>query len=384
MCRAGGRRCPSSTTNRPSRSKAAAAVRSMAPDIAAEFHEDWRADFLHDNGKRAKRVKTTTDAAWIANNGTDQVDIAHTPFSELPDDWKAENLAAAKVATGFVANHLPELGTPRKRAKVIADGAAHIHEQWLKRNTWAKGGELDVPFKKLPHKEQLKDMVQIDTVLAQLEPTRDVGYEMYASTDDVNKAKGLFAASLAGSGKLTSREMVGARGVSVKRRRAGTFEDGTPRWKYTGTATVHRDPLPKGRDTAPTRKPTPSPEKARASKKEAPTPSPKVDYTDRDTVIKTVRGALKARSGKAWSVRGGTGTAHGWITITAPPKRQVNGFLSDEDAKELHALLGISYRPAKGVRTQHITVPANSAYRQEFVDRAQGRTPSVEGEPYWD
>lgn len=58
MCRPGGRRCPSSTTQRPSRSKAAAVVRSMAPDVAAEFHEGWRADFLRDNGKRAKRVMT--------------------------------------------------------------------------------------------------------------------------------------------------------------------------------------------------------------------------------------------------------------------------------------------------------------------------------------
>ena len=376
MCRPGGRRCPSSTMNRPSRSKAAAAVRSFAPDVAAEFHEDWRSTFLHDNGKRAKRVKTTTDAEWIAKNGTDKVDIAHTPFSKLPEDWKAENLAAAEVATGFVANHLAELGTPRERAKTIKDGASHIHDQWLKRNAWAKGGELDVPFKKLPHSEQLKDMVQIDAVLAQLEPTRDVDYEMYASTDDVDKAKGLFAASLAGSGKLTSRENVDAGSVELKRRRAGTFEDGTPRWKYTGTATVQRDPLPKVRGETPELRTMP--------KKKAPAPSPKVDYTDRNTVIKTVRGALKDRSGKAWSVTGGTGTSHGWITVTSPPKRRVDGFLSEEDAKELHALLGISYRPAKGVRTQHITVPASSAYRQEFVDRAQGRTPSVEGKPYWD
>lgn len=35
-----------------------------------------------------------------------------------------------------------------------------IHNEWLKRNTWAKGGELDVPFAKLPQNEQRKDIIQ--------------------------------------------------------------------------------------------------------------------------------------------------------------------------------------------------------------------------------
>lgn len=242
MCRTGGRRCPSSTTNRPSRSKAAAVVRSLAPTVAAEFHEDWRQDFLRTNGARAKRMKPTTDTAWVTKHGTDKVDIAHTSFAELPSDWQAENLAAAQVATGFVANHLNALGTPRERAKVIKDGAAHIHDEWLKRNTWAKGGELDVPFKKLPHHEQLKDMAQVDTVLAQLEPSREMDYAMYTVLMPEERVQGLFAANVAGSGLLTEREKVGDV-LELKRTRAGKFEDGTPRYKYTGTVRVDREPL---------------------------------------------------------------------------------------------------------------------------------------------
>lgn len=240
MCRPGGRRCPSSTTARPSRSAASKAVRALAPTVAAEFHEDWRENFLRDQGSRAKRVKTTTDASWIAKRGTDKVDIAHTKFDDLPEDWQKENMEAAKVATNFVANHLDSLGTPQERARVLSAGAAHVHDKWLERNRWAKGGELDVPFDQLPVREELKDMAHIDAVLRQLEPTREMDYEIYASTDDVDKARGLFAASAAGSGQLSPIEKVGDVG-EITRRRAGTFENGTPRYKYTGTVNVNRE-----------------------------------------------------------------------------------------------------------------------------------------------
>ena len=39
------------------------------------------------------------------------------------------------------------------------------------------------------------------------------------------------------------------------------------------------------------------------------------DSLTRDEAIGRIKASLKARSGKAWSVRGGRGTAWGWITI---------------------------------------------------------------------
>src|SRR5919106_1076456 len=44
--------------------------------------------------------------------------------------------------------------------------------------------------------------------------------------------------------------------------------------------------------------------------------------TDRDEAIRQIRAALRRRSGRAWSVTGGRGTAWGWITITAPRARR--------------------------------------------------------------
>ena len=51
-------------------------------------------------------------------------------------------------------------------------------------------------------------------------------------------------------------------------------------------------------------------------------------HIDRAEVIKTIRAALRRRSGKNWSVRGDTGTAWGWIDISSPPaRRDMDGYM---------------------------------------------------------
>ena len=100
----------------------------------------------------------------------------------------------------------------------------------------------------------------------------------------------------------------------------------------------------------------------------------------RDDAIKAIRTALRKRSGKAWSVTGGRGTAYGWITISAPPARRGEyGSMTEEDSTELAALLGLDR-----VHHQGQDVPASDAYRAEYVARAQGRTPDRYGTRYWD
>jgi hypothetical protein len=170
---------------------------------------------------------------------------------------------------------------------------------------------------------------------------------------------------------------------------------------------------------------------------------------DRDEAIKRIKSALKRRSGKSWSVTGGRGTAWGWISISAPPKRctwrttqtrspepptpdayyegalgitpqyrvqpgaedritspandpwareaveqgrdvfynwsvsslaSPFGSMGSEDRLELGRLLGMD----KPVHHQGESVPASGAYREEYVARAEGRTPAVYGERYWD
>ena len=126
---------------------------------------------------------------------------------------------------------------------------------------------------------------------------------------------------------------------------------------------------------------------------------------DRNETIKRIRAALKKRSGKPWSVTGGRGTAWGWINITAPPKRRTghavqkpgtvganpedyeykdtgepNGDLTPGEQDELGRLLGLD----NPVCHQGESIPAGHDYWQEYIDRAEGRKPSVIGTPYWD
>ena len=117
---------------------------------------------------------------------------------------------------------------------------------------------------------------------------------------------------------------------------------------------------------------------------------------DRDDTIREIRAALKRRSGKAWSVTGGRGTSYGWITITAPPARctwrthliggaaydsgEPGRSMSPDDAAELASLLDLEPYQARHC----VSIPAGTDYRREYLDRANGREPSVFGRPYWD
>jgi hypothetical protein len=131
----------------------------------------------------------------------------------------------------------------------------------------------------------------------------------------------------------------------------------------------------------------------------------------RDEAIRRIKAALKKRSGRAWSVTGGSGTAWGWITIQVPPKERVwieeaipgarpsvlerwseshrwrklsaeeharlgYGYMGPEDCALLAQLLGLS----APVHFQGVHVPDGRSYYQEYVDRAEGREPSVRGQ----
>lgn len=100
----------------------------------------------------------------------------------------------------------------------------------------------------------------------------------------------------------------------------------------------------------------------------------------RDETIQSIKAAFKAR-GFRYSVKGGRGTAWGWITIDLLPA--VHKALDHDGRKKEYQLLGerlmmdtLVYGPED--------IPSSSAYYAEFVQRAQGIRPTVTGKPYWD
>lgn len=126
---------------------------------------------------------------------------------------------------------------------------------------------------------------------------------------------------------------------------------------------------------------------------------------DRNRTIAAIKAALRRRSGKAWSVTGGRGTAWGWIKIDTLParatwrevkivpcivsspdnyrwedQRRPGGYMSPAECAELGRLLGLE----GPVHFQGESIPASGGHYAEYIDRAEGRTPSRIGVQYWD
>lgn len=118
---------------------------------------------------------------------------------------------------------------------------------------------------------------------------------------------------------------------------------------------------------------------AKASKAASSIEAKEPKECNRAEAIARIKKALKARSGKAWSVTGGRGTGWGWLTITAPPARRVNGIATDADNAELAKLLGL-----KKVACQGASVADSGDHYAEYIDRAEGRKPKKIAEDYWD
>ena len=163
---------------------------SFSEDLAFALHEDWRRKRLREDGTLfyyEPKWKSIKDNGFIAKlnenelpeyvrkneNGNWEIDIANACYSQLSGDWQAENKAAAEVVAEII-----ESGNNYTREEI----GDIIHNAWLERNSWAKGGELDVPFAELPKEEQDKDMVQYDTALKMKEA---IEVDVYVGNLDV-------------------------------------------------------------------------------------------------------------------------------------------------------------------------------------------------------
>ena len=127
---------------------------------------------------------------------------------------------------------------------------------------------------------------------------------------------------------------------------------------------------------------------------------------DRNETIKTIKEALRRRSGKAWSVTGGRGTAYCWITIDVPPAQrtftyvpkphntamllgvenwdeidsgQPGGHMGPTARAELCKLLGL-----ESVHQQGVSIAASHDHYEEYIARAQGQEPTKIAKQYWD
>lgn len=127
---------------------------------ASDLHESWRdGRYNQETQSYEPRWKTISKNTPVSDqavvkvnkNGERELDIANTPFEHLTKEWQMENYKAAQVAVKLA---MSENGYSLEEAGSI------IHDEWLKRNEWAKGSSLDVSFESLPYDEQVKDTNQ--------------------------------------------------------------------------------------------------------------------------------------------------------------------------------------------------------------------------------
>jgi len=125
--------------------------------VASSAHDKWREPRRIEGADQYEpRPKPTSDQSWIeAHDGKTTVDIANTPYSDLPSEWQKENKDSATVAVSGVARVLEEGGALDQDR--IEEIAARVHAAWVERNgDWAPD-ELKLPYEQLPEAEKAKD-----------------------------------------------------------------------------------------------------------------------------------------------------------------------------------------------------------------------------------
>lgn len=135
-------------------------------DLGSQLHEEWRKPRYREASKDYEpRVKKTKDEAWSqAHGGAVEVDIANTPYEELPSEWQGENKISAEVAVNEVEK-AREAGQPLDESFVEA-ASSTLHDKWLERNgSWAPP-EQNIPYAELSEEEKEKDRVIIRKAVA--------------------------------------------------------------------------------------------------------------------------------------------------------------------------------------------------------------------------
>lgn len=109
--------------------------------VAAELHDNWRAG--------RSQLDGSIEPRWKDDGNGGSVDIANTPFNELPDTWKAENRASAQSVMRCL------LSDPYADDDEVA---TVVHSDWLTRNSaWAEPQQLG-QYSELPEIEKRKDL----------------------------------------------------------------------------------------------------------------------------------------------------------------------------------------------------------------------------------
>lgn len=132
--------------------------------VASTFHEEWRKNRLQSDWTYKPMIEKSEDEKRTEKHWTDTVDIANTDFEDLPNNWKYENIEAAKVAVDLVYERI--LNLEKITIETIEELSQIVHEKRLERNWIAWSFENQrVAYKDLSEEEKAKDRIQIEIAI---------------------------------------------------------------------------------------------------------------------------------------------------------------------------------------------------------------------------
>ena len=135
--------------------------------VASTFHEEWRKNRLQEDWTYKPMIEKSKDEIRNIAHWTDTVDIANTDFEDLPNNWKYENIEAAKVAVDLVYEKI--LNQEKISIETIEKMSDIVHEKWLERNWIAWSFENQrVSYNDLSEDEKEKDRAQIEIAIQTL------------------------------------------------------------------------------------------------------------------------------------------------------------------------------------------------------------------------
>lgn len=129
----------------------------LVEKVASMAHDAWRAPRkIKGTDTYEPRIKPTNDEHWTrAHNGETNIDIANTPYTELPSDWQRENRKSAEIAVNEVLDAaMKDLPFDDVFVERVAD---LLHQGWIDRNKDWASEELKKPYAELSEEEKEKD-----------------------------------------------------------------------------------------------------------------------------------------------------------------------------------------------------------------------------------
>lgn len=126
-----------------------------------------------------------------------EVDIANTPYADLPPKWQAENKASAESAVRAI------LDNPDADMEQLA---SIVHDAWLERNgSWAPP-EQNVPYEQLSETEKQKDRDVVEAARRAIQgtATEERAELVYDRAEAQRRAEEIMAAGAAAEPELTA------------------------------------------------------------------------------------------------------------------------------------------------------------------------------------